>query len=376
MSIALFCVEAECLAEQKVEADHKNVVNNTITKPFKGTTVPQQAFKVNAIKTLIQRSKERCDDIHVKLQTIIDSQGDNATRERRKLALPAVMLGAHAALLFSAGHFHYARYISWHLLDMRYLLLSEAKGDLIARAHVCRHSEGSWNSVSGDQFGEQTAIKTGKGGLKGMTLSPELVTEWIDSFPISVYLSDAMEHLYSDQTPKSSPQTKHKEEGVEWQKLDLDDREKISLELAKHSHSMTVHSKILYNIVNGQVAPADVNVEECVVIGQTMAATSLQNTLPTGFHGKISNKVKTMEQLKRGIKVGGKTIFDLQAIFVRLLVVGKQRQFKLTSIFQYELCEVPPSLIDECGCLRKGNKAVLANRLGIEQVDASTPMLS
>ncbi|KAG1681473.1 Polysialic acid O-acetyltransferase [Nymphon striatum] len=37
MSIALFCVEAECLAEQKVEADHKNVVNNTITKPFKGT---------------------------------------------------------------------------------------------------------------------------------------------------------------------------------------------------------------------------------------------------------------------------------------------------------------------------------------------------
>ena len=45
------------------------------------------------------------------------------------------------------------------------------------------------------------------------------------------------------------------------------------------------------------------------------------DTLPNGFHGKISNQVKTMEQLKRGIKVGGKTVFDLEAIFIRLLIV-------------------------------------------------------
>lgn len=84
---------------------------------------------------------------------------------------------------FSAGHFHYARYISWHLLEMCYLLPPEARADLLAGAHVCRHNDGCWNSVSGDQFGEQTAIKTGKGGLKGMALSPELITEWIDSLP-------------------------------------------------------------------------------------------------------------------------------------------------------------------------------------------------
>ena len=34
-------------------------------------------------------------------------------------------------------------------------------------------------------FGEQTAKKIGKGGLKGNKLSPEQVAEWIDSFPIS-----------------------------------------------------------------------------------------------------------------------------------------------------------------------------------------------
>ena len=35
---------------------------------------------------------------------------------------------------------------------------------------VCHHHNGYWNDVSADQFGEQTAIKMGKGGLKGTTL--------------------------------------------------------------------------------------------------------------------------------------------------------------------------------------------------------------
>ena len=43
---------------------------------------------------------------------------------------------------FGAEYFHYARYISWHLLEMRHLLPETAKVDLLAGAHVCRHSEG------------------------------------------------------------------------------------------------------------------------------------------------------------------------------------------------------------------------------------------
>ena len=61
--------------------------------------------------------------------------------------------------------------------------------------------------------------------------------------------------------------------------------------------------------------------DDAVDIGQTMAG-SFRNTLSNGFHGKISNQVKKVEQLKRGIKVGGKTEFDLEAIFIRLLVAG------------------------------------------------------
>ena len=59
--------------------------------------------------------------------------------------------------------------------------------------HVCRHQMGSWNGVSSDQFVEQTAIRIGKGGLKGMTFFPEMFAEWIDSFPVTAYISETME---------------------------------------------------------------------------------------------------------------------------------------------------------------------------------------
>ena len=54
-------------------------------------------------------------------------------------------------------------------------------------------------------------------------------------------------------------------------------------------------------------------------------------------------------------------------------MVGQMRQLQLVPIFQYELCNIPPSLIDEYGCLWKGNKSILANRLGLKQVSAPAP---
>ena len=270
-------------------------------------------------------------------------------------------LGLMEPYFFCAGHFHYARHISWHLIEMR-VLPSEVKADLVSGAHVCRHNKGYWNSVSSDQFGEQTAIKTGKGGLKGMTLSAELVTEWINAFPIMAYMSDSMVSLYSEEETENIKSPKHKEEGSKRQKLDYDDIQKIVSELAKHSHPLIVESPKLYNIVNGQISPDEVNVVEAVSIGEKMA-TSFKNSLPNGFHTKISTPVKTMEKLKQGIKVGDKSVFDLAAIFFHMLMIGEQLKIEKKYIFQFELCVVPSSIIDEYGCLRKGNKAVLMNRL-------------
>ena len=160
----------------------------------------------------------------------------------------------------------------------------DVKKDLIAGAHVCRNKEWSWNVVSSDQFGEQTAIKTRKGGLKGMTLSSELVTEWINAFTISAYLSDDMDVLYTEEAPSLKAEAKHKEEGWKRRNMDADDRKRIADELSKHAHPLDVDSNALYNIANGQVAPDDVNVPDAMRIGEQMVA-SFKKSLPEGFHG-------------------------------------------------------------------------------------------
>ena len=132
---------------------------------------------------------------------------------------------------FLAGHFHYARYLTQYLLELS--TLCEEDVDL-----VCRHHDGYWNAVSADQFGEQTAIKIGKGSLKGMTLYAELVSEWIDSFPITAHVSDRMDHIYADHTPVVSSQKQHKEEFKHRRILDAYDRNLIYAEVEKYPHPL------------------------------------------------------------------------------------------------------------------------------------------
>ena len=100
-----------------------------------------------------------------------------------------------------------------------------------------------------------------------------------------------------------------------------------------------------------------------------------KQSLPSGFHAKISSPVKTMKLLKRtGIRGGVKeAIYDLEALFARFLVIGQQRNIQLLSVFEYELSPVPPSLVDEFGYLRKGDKSVLVKRLGSESESMPKP---
>ena len=69
-----------------------------------------------------------------------------------------------------------------------------------------------------------------------------------------------------------------------------------------------------------------------------------------------------MKSLKKAVTVKGKA-FYVETLFGRLIVVGQQRSIDMADVFQFELSPVPPALIDEYGCLRKGDKAVLVNSL-------------
>ena len=124
-----------------------------------------------------------------------------------------------------------------------------------------------------------------------------------------------------------------------------------SHQFGKCSHPLKTDNDDLFNIFNGQVALTKVNVADSLSFGEPMVAACL-NTLPSGFYSKLTSPVNTMEHLMKGVKIGDKVVFDLESIFLRLLIVGQQRDMELMPIFGYELCAVPPSLADEYGCLR------------------------
>ena len=113
----------------------------------------------------------------------------------------------------------------------------------------------------------------------------------------------------------------------------------------------------MYNISNGQMVADnnEVNVHSAVQIGEQLLA-SFSNSLPESFTSQSKKEVKTMQVLKKGLK---------QAIFVRFILIGQKRGIDLLQIFAHELCQVPASLIDDYGCLRKGNKAALVKRISV-----------
>ena len=133
---------------------------------------------------------------------------------------------------FAAGHWQYARYITWHCLDMRNNLPSDVENLFLEGAHVCRHREGVWNSVFADQLGEQTYIKYGKskGGLVGLTLSPNQVSRWILSNNVCNSVSMLMDLMFDMGDEDYDAELDiHKEEGHNRQKLDSQDRGKYTV---------------------------------------------------------------------------------------------------------------------------------------------------
>ena len=80
-----------------------------------------------------------------------------------------------------------------------------------------------------------------------------------------------------------------------------------------------------------------------------------------------------MELLKKAVTVNGKATYDIETLFIRLLVVGQQRSIDIADVFQFELSPVPPVLIDEYGCLIKGDKAMLVKSLSVSVTTLCAP---
>ena len=201
--------------------------------------------------------------------------------------------------------------------------------------------------------------------MKGISTSAEQVAVWVNSFSVCAHLDISIEQMYDE----AGDEEKHKEEGEGRRKLDEKDRRKIGAEPEKYIHPLTEQHPGVYNICNGQVAPDTVNVQDALTIGSEQSM-QFSTSLSRDFHTTIKKKVKSMEAIKKAVNVKGKAIYDVETLFSRLLVVGHQRNMDVADVLQFELSSVPPALIDEYGCLRKGGKSVLVKCLG---VSATTP---
>ena len=233
---------------------------------------------------------------------------------------------------------------------------------------------------------EQTYIRRGKGagGFRGISTNAEQVAVWVGSFSVSAHLDLTIEAMYCQEDAWRShlvelrenasrgTSTKRKvKDGGRWTR-------QTAIRLQKrcrtHSHPLNVKPTDLYNIVNGQIAPTKVNLQYALHIGSTQSK-KFTALLPGAFHSRIERKMNTMQEMKNVVIVNGKAIFYIETLFARLLVVGQQRGVEVTDIFQYELSPMHPSLIDEFGCLRKGDKTVFVKYLGVPVNSASAPAM-
>ena len=74
--------------------------------------------------------------------------------------------------------------------------------------------------------------------------------------------------------------------------------------------------------------------------------------------------------------VGDGTVFDMEKLYGRMLVVSQQRHIDLRRVFSFELAPHPLSLFDEYGDMRKGSRATLVSKLAVLASSVKSPDLS
>ena len=171
---------------------------------------------------------------------------------------------------FFAAHKHsYAQYGLFFCRSLTWLP-SEVEQQFLRGEQILHHIEGLWNGIPSDQFIETTWMKRGKGpsGVIGNTQNPQTVATWSYSQHAVVTLMGDLQLMTKDD---SMPKLKHKEETSGRINSDAQDRESPHHTLSECIDPMDPDSHpdgTLINIVTGAIAPANVNIEKAVSLGQ------------------------------------------------------------------------------------------------------------
>ena len=174
--------------------------------------------------------------------------------------------------------------------------------------HVTRHIQGIWNGLWSDQFIESTLMRYGHsiGGIIGITLKSKALKIWALSRHICCKIESDMREMEEEETGVTRVQLYHKEEAKAMIQADAKDRAGLCgkrdscidpMDSKAHPESSTV------NIVSGKLAPASVNIENAVMIGETILE-DYKKTWPEGFSNTISKKVETMAASCKFVEIG------------------------------------------------------------------------
>ena len=247
-------------------------------------------------------------------------------------------------VFFVAGHVSYGRYMLQYLEGLKDLP-KKAIEDLETGAFVCRHKAGHFNGTSGDQFGEQTAVKEEKSKLKGISLEPEQVAKFVDSLPIIAQVVLSMDEMYGslldEEDDGDEKIIKYKEEMPARKHLDKKDHKLVHAEIVKYDHPQEDTRPYLVNPVTGKRASPNVNVQNSKEIGDKMVQ-DFRESLPDGFHNKKCSKIVTMASKSTPKTATKSTVLPLELMCLNLLTVGKQRNVSLKQMLSHELCAQPP----------------------------------
>ena len=273
---------------------------------------------------------------------------------------------------FAAKHVNYARYGICYINTMEKLPPEVLNQFMNGDEHVMRHQEGIWNAIWSDMMIETSYMKIGKGpaGVIGFTTSSTTMSVWAKSMHAqTTYLSE----LHSCSGGKISQQTTHKMESKARIDADEVDRSKLRSYLKNCIHPLDTdcHTENqLCNIVTGQIAEENVNVNKSVMNGKALM-TKFTEKLPQGFRSTISSTVITMTDTKRQKKSPGKEQYSIESIFSRVCYLMSIGQIDTKDLFSYELSPFPTSLCYESGLphytttksdLKNALKCVVSNR--------------
>ena len=190
------------------------------------------------------------------------------------------------------------------------------------------------------------------GGIIGITPKSKSLKTWALSHHICCKIESDMGEM-EEETGATSVQLYHKEQAKARIQADPMD-------------SKADPKGSIVNIVSGKRAPASVNVENALMIGETMLE-DYEKTWPEGFNSTISKKVETKAASCKFVKIGDSKVYDFNAIYSRVIaLLSSDRDVDVNDVFSYELAPVPTAMFMNDGMQICKAKSKLKRSLQIE----------